>query len=273
MTDSAKYMLHQLSSKEAAAYLKRNDIAILPLGNVEMHGPLIPLGCDTFNAHAVSLLLAQAWDAVVLPPVNYVFCGATGPWPGSVNVGPEASIAYVKEVARAAIRSGFKRLILCQAHAPLGWMTQVVIRSLFLETGEIVASLGPFGIVNKRIKEEFGRGGEDLFVLGSLELLGLGGTFDPRTDVDKPGGSAVNETQARFGELGVSVPWLFAEDHQHTGIRSDIKPGDAKRAASAIRKAINDLEDVPELFARHQRELTELTSERPWESDDIWSVE
>jgi creatinine amidohydrolase len=271
MTDSAKYMLHQWSSREAADYLRRNDLAILPLGNVEMHGPLIPMGCDTFNAHAVSLLLAQAWDAVVLPPINHVFCGATGPWPGSINVGPEASIAYVKEVARAAVRAGFKRLILCHAHAPLNWMTQVVVRSLFLETGEIVAALSPFSIVNRRLEEEFGRGGEDLFALGSLEILGLDGTFDPRADVDKPGG-CVNETQARFGELGVSVPWLFSEDHQHTGIRSDIKPEDAKRAASAIRKAIGDLEDVQELFARHQKDLTELASQRPWESDDIWSV-
>jgi creatinine amidohydrolase/Fe(II)-dependent formamide hydrolase-like protein len=272
MLNERSYMLDEWSSKKAAAYLRTNDLAILPLGNVEMHGPLIPLGCDSFNAHAVSLLLAEAWDAVVLPPVNYVFCGATGPWPGSINVSPEASIAYVKEVARAAIRAGFKRLILCYAHAPLNWMTQVVIRSLFLETGEIVAALMPFGIVNRHLKEEFGRGGEDLFVLGSLDLLGLDGAFDPRADIDKPGGS-VNETQERLGQLKVAVPWLFSEDHQHTGIHSDVKPEDAKRAASAIRKAIGDLEEVPELFARHKKQLTELASQEPWKSDRIWSVD
>ena len=153
MIDSARYMLHEWSSKKAADYLKRNDLAILPIGNVEMHGPLLPLGCDTFNAYAVSLLLAQAWDAVVMPPVNYVFCGATGPWPGSINVGPEASITFMKEIARAAMRAGFKRVILCHAHAPLGWMTQVVIRSLFIETGDIVASMSPSGIVNKHTEE------------------------------------------------------------------------------------------------------------------------
>jgi len=34
MNGSIKTMLHELSSKEAAAYLKRSDLAILPLGNV-----------------------------------------------------------------------------------------------------------------------------------------------------------------------------------------------------------------------------------------------
>ena len=271
MNGSIKTMLHELSSKEAAAYLKRSDLAILPLGNVEMHGPIIPLGCDTFVAHAVSLSLAQAWNAVVLPPIHYAYCGGTGSWPGSINIGPEPTIAYIKEVALAVILAGFKRLILCHAHAPLGWMTTVVVRSLFFETGEIVASLSPFGIMNKHIKEEFGRGGEDLVVLGALEILGCNGVFDPRSNIDKCG-SCVNETQDRLGQLQVAVPWLFSEDHQHTGIHSDIKPGDEKRAASAIRKAINELEAVPELFARHQKELTELVSKQPWQNDDIWSV-
>jgi len=83
------HRLDLLTSKEAAEYLERNDLAILPVGCVEEHGPLIPLGCDTFMDTAIALMLAERWDCVVLPAVPYVYTGASGPWPGSISVGPE----------------------------------------------------------------------------------------------------------------------------------------------------------------------------------------
>lgn len=39
-----------MSSKEIAAYLRENDMVILPVRCIEMRGTKIPLGCDAIHA-------------------------------------------------------------------------------------------------------------------------------------------------------------------------------------------------------------------------------
>ena len=56
-----------MSSRDVQSYLKKNDMVILPVGCFEMHGPDIPLACDTFTIWAQSLLLGKEWGCLVLP--------------------------------------------------------------------------------------------------------------------------------------------------------------------------------------------------------------
>jgi creatinine amidohydrolase len=41
-----KVLLHEMSWVEAKKYFAENDIAILPVGSNEQHGPHNPLGAD-----------------------------------------------------------------------------------------------------------------------------------------------------------------------------------------------------------------------------------
>jgi len=270
MLEQGDLRLELMSSKAAAEYLGENDLAVLPIGCIEMHGPHVPLGCDLMIAWGTSVLLARKWGAVLMPPISYAYPGASGPWPGTVNVRPEATITWIKEVALSIVRGGFKRLVLCAVHAPLNWMLQVVVRSLYQEHGVIVAAFSPYGRVTQRIKAEFGRGGEDAYVLGALRILGLHGAFRPETDVELIADRS-GEASVALGEARVSVPWLFSAPHHHVAVRSDLKLDDADLIAGAIEKAVDEMEDIPELFARHQAELEALACEQPWNKDDVWS--
>jgi hypothetical protein len=263
--------LELLTSKEVAQYLKESDLAILPVGCVEMHGPIIPLGCDLFEDWGAAVLVAEKWGCCVLPPVPYVYPGASGPWPGTIDVSPEASIAYVKEVARAALKAGFKRLVLSGSHGPFGFMAQVVIRAIHQETGNVVAYLSPYGPITRALQEEFGRGGEDLLVLGALKVLGLHGLFNPEVKLDAEAEFPF-PTIGPLSQAGVRVPWVFNKDSQHTGIHSGVKLEDADRVIACMRKAIDQMTDVPELFAKYQREMAEQAADPPWRRDDVWSV-
>ena len=49
-----KVMLHELSWTEAKEYFIKNDIAILPVGSNEQHGPQNPLGTDHLIAKALA---------------------------------------------------------------------------------------------------------------------------------------------------------------------------------------------------------------------------
>jgi hypothetical protein len=260
-----------MSAKQVAAYQKANDMVVLPVGCTEMHGPLIPVGCDAFEDWAVATVLAETWKCLVLPPIFYVYTGASEKWPGTVSISPEASIDYVKAVVKATLEAGFRRVVICASHGPLGFMAQTVIRSIYRETGDVVVLLSPHRIVSKHIAEEFGKSGEDLLVLGALKILGWHGAYSPESAVDAPMEFPF-KTIGDIRRAGGTVPWLFQKDFQHTGLRTGIRLGDADRVVECIRKAAEEMRDLPEHFARYQREMKELTDDRPWEKDSIWSV-
>jgi creatinine amidohydrolase/Fe(II)-dependent formamide hydrolase-like protein len=262
-----------MSSKGVAEYLKTNDMVILPVGCMEMHGPMIPLSCDSACAWASSLLLADVWGCLCLPPLNYSFPGATGPWPGSVDISPQATVAFLKEIVTSLLKGGFRRVVMYGTHAPLAGMFQMVIRSIYQETREIVVGMTNGVLMpDDLMMEEFGhRWREDILVLASLKILGLHGSYDPATDVEKAQTHPF-ETLTALGKQGAAVPWVFNADHQHTGIHSDLTLDDADRAIEVMKKAAARKADLPATFAKYQEQMREMMANPPWEKDDVWSV-
>ena len=57
--------LPKLLNSEVDEYLKSNDIIIVPVGTVEMHGGL-PLDSETVISEAFALKMAEACDGLVL---------------------------------------------------------------------------------------------------------------------------------------------------------------------------------------------------------------
>ncbi len=263
-----------MSSKEVAQYLKKKQTVLLPVGSFEMHGPLVPLGCDSFLDWAAALLLGKKWKVLVMPPVYYTFPGASGPWPGTVDISPEITVAYVKEIVRALLKNGFRQVILCASHGPLGFLLQEVIRSVFQETGEVVIHISPWRLLLAQdlAEQEFGRPmTEDLFVLAMLKVLGLHGAFNPKAKVEKKSEFS-HPTISELRKFGGTVPWYFNRDHQHTGLRKDISLADADRAVAVITKAVERAGDLPKVFAKYQREVARDLKARPWAKDSIWSM-
>lgn len=261
-----------MSSKQVAEYLKTNDMIVLPVGCTEMHGPAVPLGCDTFHAWASSLLLADVWGCLCAPPVYYAFPGASGPWPGTVDISPEVTVTYLKAIVRALLKGGFKRVVMYGTHGPLQAMYQMVLRTIYQETGEIVvAMMAPQLMPEDLMMAEFGyKRNEEILVLASLKLLGLHGAYDPASDVDKPQVFPF-DTIGALKKHGAQVPWIFSADYQHTGLRSGMTLDDADRAINVMKTAAARMADLPDNFARYQREMSDLMANPPWERDDAWS--
>lgn len=263
--------LDLFSSKEAAEYLRSNDLAILPVGCFEMHGARMPLATDALEDWAMGILFAEAWKCVCFPPIFYIYPGASAPWPGTIDIGPEISTGYVKAVALSAIKGGFRRLVLCASHGPMGFMGQEIIRSIHLETGHVVVHLNPYPKVQTAFQEEFGFNGEDVQVLGALHILGLDGAFDPTVSVEKPMEFPFDEV-GPLKQQGVAVPWTFSKDYQHTGLNPRLKPEHAARAAQVMHRVAGEFGNVPGLFASYQERMKQLYTEKPWDSEGVWSV-
>jgi hypothetical protein len=62
--------LTKLTNSEVEDYLSGNDIIVVPVGTVEMHGGL-PLDCETVISEAFALRMACEVDGLVLPHLPY----------------------------------------------------------------------------------------------------------------------------------------------------------------------------------------------------------
>lgn len=59
-------ILPRMLNSEVEAYLEENDIIIVPVGTVEMHGGM-PLDSETVISEAYALKMAEACNGLVLP--------------------------------------------------------------------------------------------------------------------------------------------------------------------------------------------------------------
>jgi len=262
-----------MSSKEVAHYLKWKKAVLLPIGCFEMHGPVVPLGCDAFHAWGAALLMGKRWKVLVMPPVSYTYPGASGPWPGTVDISPEITVAYVKEIVKALLKNGFRQVMLCGSHGPLGFLLEAVIRSVFQETGEVVVHLSPWSfllppdLVEKMVGKPVT---EDMRCLAMMKVIGLAGAYDPSARIERKAGFPHPEI-AELKKFGATVPWLFTRDYQHTGIRNDMTHSDADRVIAAAQQALARSGSFPKVFARYQSEVAKDLRKRPW-AKTSWSV-
>lgn len=126
--------LPRLLNSEVEEYLAHNDIIIVPVGTVEMHGGL-PLDCETVVSEAVALKMAECCDGLVLPNLPYFYAGATGSGRGTTQVSVRQGIDYLSAIAHSLLRQGFKRQIYISLHGPAHMTCSPMVRDFFDETG------------------------------------------------------------------------------------------------------------------------------------------
>lgn len=127
-------ILPKMLNSEVEEYLKQNDIIIVPVGTVEMHGGL-PLDSETVISEAYALKMAQACDGLVLTGLPYFYAGATASGRGTVQVSIRQGIDYLGAIARSLLRQGFKRQIYISFHGPAHMTCSPMVRDFFDETG------------------------------------------------------------------------------------------------------------------------------------------
>lgn len=127
-------ILPKMLNSEVQEYLTHNDIIIVPVGTVEMHGGL-PLDVETNISEAVGLKMAEACDALVLTGLPYFYSGATASGRGTVQVSVRQGIDYLGAIARSLLRLGFRRQIYISLHGPAHMTVSPMVRDFYDETG------------------------------------------------------------------------------------------------------------------------------------------
>lgn len=109
-------MLSEHTTKTAASALEAAEVAILPTGSTEQHGPALPLGTDHLVAEAFARTAADREDAVVLPTVPVGVSGHHRQFPGTLHVSPETFEAYVVETVESVAAHGVRKAVVVNGH-------------------------------------------------------------------------------------------------------------------------------------------------------------
>lgn len=95
---------------------RSTDLALLPIGAVEVYGPHLPMGADGIAAQALADGIAAQLPAFVAPLVPVGFSRNLREYPGTLIVPPVALVAYVRGIAESLIGWGCRRLLFLNGH-------------------------------------------------------------------------------------------------------------------------------------------------------------
>lgn len=92
------------------------DVALLPIGSFEQHGPFLPLATDTVIACTIAREIAAAYPVELLPPITISCSHEHAEWPGTVSISASTLYAVVRDIAASLRRSGISRLVVVNGH-------------------------------------------------------------------------------------------------------------------------------------------------------------
>jgi creatinine amidohydrolase len=93
------------------------DMAILPVGATEQHGPHLQVGMDTLAATTVAEGVSARTGVPVLPSLPYgCSLGHSRKWPGTISLRPATLAAVVEEIADWLSSAGVRNLLILNGH-------------------------------------------------------------------------------------------------------------------------------------------------------------
>jgi creatinine amidohydrolase/Fe(II)-dependent formamide hydrolase-like protein len=139
--------LGPLTWPQAEKRFKEVDIALLPVGAIEQHGPHLPLDTDAWDAERICDDVAKACShppPIVLPLIAYGVSYHHDDFPGTLSISPDTLSRIVYEVGTAVARNGVTKLLIINGHggnsAALHFAAQMINRDTGIftavDTGE-----------------------------------------------------------------------------------------------------------------------------------------
>lgn len=119
------FKLADLTYEDASRIVRGGAVALIPCGATEAHGPHLPLSTDviiseTAATRAAALLAKSGTAALVLPPLAYAVTDFALGFAGTISLPRDTALAFVRDVCLATIQSGFRAVVLCNAHLEPG---------------------------------------------------------------------------------------------------------------------------------------------------------
>jgi creatinine amidohydrolase/Fe(II)-dependent formamide hydrolase-like protein len=109
----------ELTWRQAQTRIKKMDVALLPVGSVEQHGPHLPLDTDAFDADYLARRVAEACSdpkPLVLPLFPYGVSYHHADFVGTVSITNDTLAKMIYEIGMSVARNGIRKLVIINGH-------------------------------------------------------------------------------------------------------------------------------------------------------------
>jgi creatinine amidohydrolase/Fe(II)-dependent formamide hydrolase-like protein len=113
------YLWGELTWRQARTRIKKMDVALLPVGALEQHGPHLPLDTDAFDADYLAHRVAEACSdpkPLVLPPISYGVSYHHADFTGTVSISNDTLAKMIYEIGMSVSRNGIRKLVMINGH-------------------------------------------------------------------------------------------------------------------------------------------------------------
>jgi creatinine amidohydrolase len=108
-------LLHEQTTEEAAEHLAEAEVALLPTGSTEQHGPALALGMDHLAAEAVARSVDRP-EAVVLPTLPVGVSEHHRQFHGTLSLSEDTFQAAVRETLASLAEHGVRKAVVVNGH-------------------------------------------------------------------------------------------------------------------------------------------------------------
>ena len=144
---NGQYVLGELTWLQAKQRFEEVDVALLPVGAIEQHGPHLPLDTDAFDADYLARRVAEGCSdpkPILLPLIPYGVSYHHEDFTGTISISNETLSRLVYEIGLSAAKNGITKLVVINGHggnaASLNFAAQMINRDAHIftciDTGE-----------------------------------------------------------------------------------------------------------------------------------------
>lgn len=146
----------ELTWQEFAELLTETDLAIIPVGVLEVHGLHAPIGLDNWVAEEIAERLSMKVRAALFPVIKFghsVERADTSCWSGTISISTETMARFYTEIGKELSRHGFKRIVFVSGHFNNANALSTAAYNIWNETGSAVGILEWFTAAGKEVSK------------------------------------------------------------------------------------------------------------------------
>lgn len=238
-------------------------IAILPIGATEQHGLHCPTGVDFYNAYEISKRVSAKTGAIVAPPMPY------GSHPyfhygfvGTIPIRATTQIEFVRDVVKGLVNSGFRKIIIMQAHGQW-WTMHTAIQEVALDVDCFMAVATWWELACEKIKEVCSTPFKHADEVETSVSLAL---YPHLCDMSKaqPDNSLIPHIDKKFVRPAVhaelknafpieSITFVPQESTMETGVPGDPTLATAEKGEAIVTTAVNVVVELIEYLKKNYK--------------------
>ena len=139
--------LYKMTSTKIKELQPKCNLAFIPLGPTEVHGPHLPLMTDFRSGlelceRAARKLQEEGIESIIATPVTYCAADVTNVFPGNTSLRVETVEMLLEDICLSLARSGFYNIMVVSGHADPG-NAAAVVRGIRMRKRKTTRSMVP----------------------------------------------------------------------------------------------------------------------------------